>query len=141
MEYIGINSRSGRAGAQSGDQWTQPRRSGTRACGVQEEPQVCDQPWFTDVDDRQQDQVKCDYMRQPRSASSPKDRGMQQTTQVKCEYIRQPRSASTLKDRGVDDLLQEARQLCTLFREQELVTHQINFSMTNMCMQLVADTS
>ena len=29
--------------------------------------------------------------------------------------------------------------MCTLFREQELVTHQINSSMTNMCMQLVAD--
>ena len=116
MEYSGINSRPGRAGAQSGDQWTQPRRSRTRACGVQEEPQVSDQPWFTDVDDRQQ-----------------------QTTQVKCDYIRQPRSAGSPKDRGGDDLLQEARQLCALFKEQELVTHQINSSMTNMCMQLKAD--
>ena len=96
-----------------------PRRSGRH--GVQGESQVCeDQPWF-DMDDRQQDQVKCEYM--PRSASTPKDRGMQQTTQVKCEYIRQPGSASTPKDRGVDDLLQDPRQLCALFKEQELATH------------------
>ena len=77
MEYSGINSRSGRAGAQSGDQWTQPRRSGTRSCGVQEQPQVrFDQPWCSDGDDRQQQtQVKCDYGRQPRSAGSPKGQG------------------------------------------------------------------
>ena len=125
----GSYSRSVRAGAQPGVQWSQqrsgarrsvaqkepqiPRRSGRH--GVQEKSQVCeDQPWF-DVDDRPQQQVKCEYIRQPYSASTPKDRGMQ-TTQVKCE-LRSPR------DRGVDDLLQEARQLCTLFREQELVTH------------------
>ena len=80
---------------------SRPVRSGTRSC-VQEQPQVrLDQPWFSDGDDRQQQtQVKCDYGRQPRSADSPKGQG--------------------------EDLLQDARKLCALFKEQELVTHQIN---------------
>ena len=82
------------------------------------------------MDLSQQDQVRCGY--EPISVSTPKDRRML-PTQVKCEIGLSPR------DQGLDDLLREARQLCTLFREQELVTHQINSSMTNMCMQLVAD--
>ena len=102
-----------------------------------------DNPWF-DMDDRHQDQVKCGYM--PRSASTPTmDRGMQQTTQVKvkCEYIRRPRSASTPRwtmDRGVGDLQWEAGQLCTLKEQQELVTHHHNSSMTGMCVQSWADS-
>ena len=119
METVEINSRPGKAGVQScSDQWTQPRRSGTRSCGVQEQPQVrFDQPWCSDGDDRQQQ------------------------TQVKCDYGKQPRSADSPKGQGEDGLLQDARKLCALFKEQELVTHQINSSLTDMCMQLVADNA
>ena len=120
-------------GAQPGVQRSRhqlPRRSGRH--GIQEEPQVCgDQPWFY-MDDQQQDQVDCEY--RPHCASTLKDRGML-PTQAKCEIGLSPR------DQWVDDLLREARQLCTLFKEQELVTNQINSSMTNLCVQLVADSA
>ena len=63
-----------------------PRRSGRH--GVQGEPQVYENnPWF-DMDDNQQDQVRCGY--EPISVSTPKDRGML-PTQVKCEIGLSPR--------------------------------------------------
>ena len=74
----GSDSRSVRAGAQPGVQWTQQRRSGAQHGVDQEEPQVCDdQPWFTDVDDRPQQttqvKVKCEYIRQPTGVGNSLD--------------------------------------------------------------------
>ena len=82
----------------------------------------------------QQDQVRRGYEPyEPIRVSTPKDCGML-PTQVKCEMGVSPTG------QGVDDLfIREARQLCTLFKEQELVTHQINSNLTNLCVQLVAD--
>ena len=78
----------------------------------------------------QLNQVNREY--EPIRVSTPKDYGIL-PTQVKRE-IASPR------DQGVDDLfISGATTLCTLFKEQESISHQINSSLTDLCVQLVAD--
>ena len=69
---------------------------------------------------------------EPMRVSTPRDCGML-PTQVKREIV-------SPRDQGVDDLfIRGATTLCTLFKEQESITHQINSSLTDLCVQLVAD--
>ena len=66
-----------------------------------------------------------------------------QQSQVRYGYGEQPRCSGggNLQGQGEDGLLQDARKLCALFKKQESVTNEINASLTDMCMQLVADNA
>ena len=79
--------------------------------------------------------------------SRPRRSGTQscdnQQSQVKCGYGEQPRCSGggNQQGQGEDGLLQDARKLCDLFKKQESVTNEINSSLTDICMQLVADNA
>ena len=87
-------------------------------------------------------QVNREY--EPR-VSTPKDLGTQPTQSIgssACE-IASPKKreiASPRDQEDVDDIfISGASTLCTSFNEQELISHQINSSLTDLCVQLVAD--
>ena len=88
-------------------------------------------------------QIRVNREYEPR-VSTPKDFGTRPTQSIgssACE-IASPSSeiASPRDQEDVDDIfISGASTLCSLFKEQELISHQINSSLTDLCVQLVAD--
>ena len=87
-------------------------------------------------------QVNREY--EPR-VSTPKDYGTLPTQSIGSSAKREiaspkKREIASPRDQDVDDIfISGASTLCTLFKEQELISHQINSSLTDLGVQLVED--
>ena len=90
-------------------------------------------------------QLQVNHEYEPR-VSTPKDFGTRPTLSIgsSAGEMASPRSeiTSPRNQEDVDDIfISGASTLCSLFKEQEFISHQINLSLTELCVQLKADRS